>query len=101
MYPIRELNQLAGRKAALRRHIGRHRAACVRGGSRLVQPLAWLDRMMAHWRRLSPLARLAVVPLGLLLAKSAAPRPRLLGLLLRWGPIAWNLVRGFGQARRG
>ncbi len=100
MYPARELSQLARHKAALRRKITWHRAQCVRASTRLAEPLAWLDRMMAHWRRLSPLARLAVVPLGFLLKKSTRPRPRLLGTLLRWGPAAWNVLRSFTGASR-
>ena len=95
MYPARELSHLVRHKAALRWKIARHRGQCVRAGTRLVQPLAWVDRMLVHWRQFSPLVRLAVVPLGLLLKKSAAPRPRLLGALLRWGPTVWNVLQGF------
>jgi hypothetical protein len=94
MYPARELNRLARHKAALREKITGHRAGCVRAATRLAEPLAWLDRMMAHWRLLSPLARLAVVPVGFLLKQSASPRPRLLGTLLHWGPAAWNILQG-------
>jgi hypothetical protein len=100
VYPAHELKRLAGHKAALRRKITWHRAQCARAATRLARPLDWLDRMLAHWRRLSPLARLAVVPLGFLLKKSASPRPRLLGTLLRWGPAAWNVLRGFTGAGR-
>jgi hypothetical protein len=100
VYPTRELIQLARHKAALRGNIARRRAQCTRAAQRVAQPLAWLDRMLAHWRQLSPLARLAVLPLGLLLKKSASPRPRLLGTLLRWGPTAWNLLQGFTGAHR-
>ena len=100
MYPARELKQLARHKAALRGRITRQRAQCVGAATRVIQPLAWLDRMLAHWQRLSPLARLAIVPLGLLLKKAASPRPRLLGTLLRWGPTAWNIVRGFTGVHR-
>ena len=101
MYPDRELTRLAAHKASLRRHIARHRAGCIRAGTRLIQPLAWVDRMVSHWRRLSPLARLAIVPLGIALGKSTAPRPRLLGTLLRWGPTAGQMLQGLTAARRG
>jgi len=94
MYPARELNRLARHKAVLQGKITRHRAGCVRAATRLAQPLAWLDRMLAHGRRLAPLARLAVAPLGFLLQQSVSPRPRLLGTLLRWGPAAWNILQG-------
>ena len=100
MYPTHELKQLARHKAALQRKITWHRAQCVRASTRLARPLDWLDRMLAHWHRISPLARLAVIPLGLLLKKSSSPQPRLLGALLRWGPTAWNVLRGFTGANR-
>ena len=99
MYPADELTRLARRKAVHRRRIAQHRGACVLAATRVVQPLAWLDRMVGHWRRLSPLARLAVVPLAGLLVRTVAPRRRLLGTLLRWGPLALNLARGLTGAR--
>jgi len=97
VYPARELNQLARHKAALQGKITGHRAGCVRAATRLAEPLVWLDRMLAHWRRLSPLARLAVVPVGFLLKQSSSPRPRLLGTLLHWGPAAWPLLQSLRQ----
>jgi hypothetical protein len=99
VYPADDLTRLARRKAVHRRRIAQHRSACVLAATRVVQPLAWLDRMVGHWRRLSPLVRLAAVPLAGLLIRSAAPRPRLLGTLLRWGPLALNLARGLTGAR--
>ena len=92
MYPSDQLTRLASRKAAHRRRIARHRVQCVRAATRVVQPLAWLDRMIGHWRRISPLALSAAVPLAGLLVRPA--RPGLLGTLFRWGPLALNLVRG-------
>jgi hypothetical protein len=100
VYPADQLTRLAGRKAVLRRHIARHRDTCVQAATRVVQPLAWLDRMLAHWRQLSPLVPLAALPLGFLLKRSASPRPRLLGTLLRWGPLAIRALRGFAGIRR-
>lgn len=100
MHHERELNRLALHKAVLRRRIGRHRAECVRAATHVLQPLAWLDRALALWRRLAPFAAFAAVPLGfLLLKRSAAPRPRMLGTLLRWAPIVLGAVRGFAAAR--
>jgi hypothetical protein len=69
----------------------------VRAATRVVQPLAWLDRMIGHWRRVSPLALSAAVPLAGLLIRPA--RPGLFSTLLRWGPLALNLVRGVTRAR--
>ncbi len=85
MYPERELNRLAAHKAILRRNIALRRAECVEAAAQVVQPLEWLDRMLASWRRISPLARMAAAPLGFLAARTAFPRLKLLIPLLRWG----------------
>jgi hypothetical protein len=98
MHSDRELIRLAAHKAALRHHIGLHRTSCVQAATRVLQPVAWLDRMLGFWRRLSPFAKFAAVPLGLLLKRSSAPRPRLLGALLRWGPVVLGAVRGLAGA---
>jgi len=100
MYSDRELNRLAGVKAELRHDIARHRRQCVTAAARVAQPLAWLDKLLVLWRQVAPFAPLAAVPLGFLLKRSSAPRPRLLGLLLRWGPVVFGAVRGFVAARR-
>jgi len=67
MYPHRELTRLAARKAALRRGIALRRAQCADAAVRVAQPLKQLDRALAFWRRLSPFAWLAAVPLGFLI----------------------------------
>ena len=96
MYPDRELTRLAAYKAALRRDIALRRAQCAEAAARVAQPLEWLDRMLAFWRRLSPLVKFAALPLGFLLKRSLAPRTRVLGTLLRWGPpvlgVVWSLT---------
>ena len=94
MYPASELTALAAHKAAHRRDIVRHRGACVTAAGRAAQPLAWVDRMVGHWRRLSPPLRLAAVPLAGLLVHRIPPRASLLGNLIHWAPLAWNLTRG-------
>lgn len=94
MYPERALTRLAGRKAALRRNITRRRAKCVEAAVRASQPLVWLDRMLAYWRRLSPLAKLAVVPLGLVVRRTLLSRRKILGSLVRWAPLAFAAIRG-------
>ena len=100
MYPHRELSRLASHKAALRRRITSHRVETVGLATRVLQPVAWLDRLLAFARRLSPFAVLAALPLGLLFKRSAAPRPRLFGTLLRWAPLVLGAVRGFAACRR-
>lgn len=97
MYPDRELTRLAARKAALRRDIALRRAQCAEAAARVAQPLAWLDRMLAFWRRLSPLAQFAVVPLGFLVKRTVFPRLKILGSLVRWGPLVFAAVRGISS----
>ena len=99
MYPQRELIRLGVHKAALRRRIARRRADCVSSARRILRPVAWLDRLLVLWRRVSPFAGLAAVPLGLLLKGAVAPRPRLLGALLRWTPVVWGAVRSLAPRR--
>jgi integral membrane sensor domain MASE1 len=59
-----------------------------------------MDRALAFWQRFSPLAKLAIVPLGLLVRRRFLRRHRLLGALVRWGPLAASVARGFGIAAR-
>ncbi len=99
MYPDRELTRLAAYKAALRRGIALRRAQCAVAAARVAQPLEWLDRMLAFWRRLSPLVKFAALPLGFLLKRSLAPRTRILGTLLRWGPPVLGAVWSLTGAR--
>lgn len=94
MYPERELSRLAAHKAVLRSNIALRRATCAQAAARVAQPLRWVDRGVAVWRRLSPLTRLAAVPLGLLAARPAFARLKFLGPLLRWGPVLYGVVRG-------
>jgi len=96
MYSDRELNRLAGYKASLRRRIASRRTECAVLASRLTRPVAWLDRALAFWRRLSPFTQLATVPLGLLVTRAVLPRRGLLGSLARWGPLAFGAARALG-----
>lgn len=98
MYPQRELTRLAAYKTALRWGIALRRAQCAEAAARIAQPLDWLDRMLAFWRRLSPLAKFAAVPLGLLVQRTLFSRLKLLGSLVRWGPLVFGVVRGFSSA---
>jgi hypothetical protein len=93
MYPDREMSRLAARKVALRRDIALHRAQCAAAAARAVQPLEWLDRALAFWRRLSPLAKFAAVPAGILVQRFVFPRLKILRSLVRWGPLAFGAAR--------
>jgi hypothetical protein len=98
MYPDRELTRLAAHKAALQRNIALRRAQCVEAAARVAQPLEWLDRMLLFWRRLSPLAQFAAVPLGILVQRTVFPRVKILRSLVRWGPLVFGAVRGISSA---
>ena len=94
MYPRQELILLSLRKAAVRREITRLRVQCSGAAVRVTRPLAWIDRVVAFARRLSPLLVIAAVPAGLVAQRFLFPRFKVLGLFLRWGPAAFAAVRG-------
>jgi hypothetical protein len=98
MYPAEELNRLAWHKAALQRDIARRRRDCAEAASRVVQPLEWLDRAVAFWRKLSPFTRLAAVPLGIVLKRTLLPRAKIFGALVRWAPLAFGVFRSMRAA---
>jgi hypothetical protein len=98
MYPQPELTRLAAYKVALRRDIAFRRAECVEAATSVARPFEWFDRMRAFWRRLSPLAQLAAVPLGFAVKRTLFPRAKFLGSLLRWGPLAFGAARAIGSA---
>ena len=99
MYPAEDLIRLARHKAVLSRRITRHRAQCIEAATAAAQPLAWLDRMLAFWRKLSPFAKFAAVPMGLLVKRTLMPRQKILGSLVRWGPLIFSAVRAALKAR--
>jgi hypothetical protein len=101
MYPDRELRRLAAHKASLQLDIAVRRTQCVEAAACVARPLEWLDRAVAFWGRFSPLAKLAAVPLGILVGRRVFPRHRLLGSIMRWGPLAASVVRGLGSAAAG
>ena len=103
MYPQAELNRLAADKAALIRRLATNRGQCVAAVCHLGQPLVWLDRVLILWRRFIPPGLLVALPLGLLLKRSSSLHPRLLGAILRWGPLLLGVLRGLQRppARQG
>jgi hypothetical protein len=98
MYPQPQLNRLAAHKVTLRRGIALRRAQCAEAAARIAQPVEWLDRMLALMRRISPLVKLAAVPLGFLAARTVFSRRKLLGSLARWSPLVLGAVRGISTA---
>ena len=71
MYPQRELNALAIRKAELIGRIGLRRASCVTATVRVVAPLKRLDNWIRCYRRWSPLVTWTSQLLGRLLTRSS------------------------------
>jgi hypothetical protein len=93
MYPQRDLIRLAAYKAALQRDIARHRTACAAAVDRVAQPLELFDRILALWRRISPFAVFAAVPLSFLIQRSYFPRLKILRLIVRWSPLVVTAIR--------
>ena len=91
MYPDRELIRLAAHKVVLRRNIAARRRECVEAAAGVLEPLAWLDRMLALWKKFAPFA---AVPLGFLVTRAVAPRLKILRSVMRWGPLVVGAVRG-------
>lgn len=100
MYPDGELNQLAVYKAILRRRITRRREDCGVAAAGALRPFAWLDRAIVFWRQINPLAKLAVIPMGLLLKRVLFPRVGFIGKLLRWAPMIFTAGRAFTVLHR-
>jgi hypothetical protein len=100
MYPQQELTRLADRKRVLRENISCHRIQCANAAARIAQPLEWVDRALAFWKRLSPLAQFAAVPLGWVVKRTLFPRLKILGTILRWSPVVFAAVRGLMSAAK-
>ena len=97
MYPQRELIRLTAYKAALQRDIARDRAICVAAASHVARPFELLDQILDLWRRISPLAAFAAVPLGFLFQRTVFPRLKILRSLMRWGPLVFTAVRSISS----
>lgn len=99
MYPHEELTALAASKSALRQRISIRRSECAVAVARLAQPIAWIDRAHASWRRLSPLVKLASAPVGLLIGRLRIRHLRTVGAVLRWSPLVLGAVRSLTMPR--
>ena len=99
MYPQRELTRLAAYKTALQWDIALRRTQCAEAAARVAQPLAWLDRMLALWRRLSPFVRFLPVLLGGFFAtRTVFTRLRFLRAFAYWSMLVFGAVRGISSA---
>lgn len=100
MYPHGELARLEEYKAALQHRIAARRLECAVAAAGAVRPLIWLDRAVVLWRKIRPLARLATIPLALLLKRTLLPRSGFLSSLLRWTPALFSAGRVIFALRR-
>jgi len=94
MYPHHELTRLGDYKAALQQRIVLRRVQCVDAAAHIAQPLELLDRILGLWRKFSPLALFAAVPIGFIAKRVASPRLKILGTLIRWSPLVFAAMRG-------
>ncbi len=99
MYPRKELTALERSKVKLLARIAARRQECAAAAGRAAEPIRVLDGAMASWRSLSPIVKMAAVPLGFLLKRASGRRARKLGILLRWGPIIYGAVRSLPGIR--
>ncbi|MBK9990729.1 MAG: hypothetical protein IPP19_08375 [Verrucomicrobia bacterium] len=93
MYPQRELIRLNAYKIALQKDIERQRVQCAAVASRVAQPFVLLDRISVLWRKISPFALFAALPLGFLVQRAVVPRVKILGTLMRWSPLVFTIVQ--------
>ena len=102
MYPAGELSSLSRRKALLRAKISIGRLHCVVLATDVVRPLDWIDRVVAQWRKISPVAKLAALPLGLLLRRGLLPgkKLRLFSGVARLLPLVLGAVKFFKTRQR-
>lgn len=115
MYPDEELDGLALRKSLICARITVRRQICVVAAGRVAEPLRWADRALEQWKRISPMLKLAVVPLALMAkrrlfsrggngggrgGRNAADRGGMIAKLLRWAPMVSAGFRMFSAMRR-
>jgi hypothetical protein len=102
MYPSGELAELANRKARLQRRIGLTRLHCAAEAAVIAKPIGLFDRTVQRWRKIAPIAKIAAVPLGLLLRRRLMPKPAtsLIGQALKWMPAVMSAARMFSSRDR-
>lgn len=102
MYPSSELTELAGRKAVLRARISLDRLRCATMAAEAARPLHWIDRVILQWRRIPPMAKMAVLPLGLLLRRSnsSGRKTNFVGRVMRFVPMAISAIKLLNAQRR-
>jgi hypothetical protein len=111
MYPSGQLAELATRKAMLQARIAVRRWECAAAAVELARPVALLDRGIEMWRRVSPIAKILVVPAGLFVAqllrrRGAASAPKKAGkmaaVMAAWPLVmqGWKMVQEIRAAKK-
>ena len=102
MYPAAELNDLAARKAVVRARVSVDRLRCATYAADAARPLQLLDRVITQWKRIPPFAKIAVLPLGLLLRQAVLPgkKVHLAGRVMRLLPVAMSAIKILKARRR-
>jgi hypothetical protein len=95
MYPSSEVDSLSLRRSLLCSRIRVRRVQCMIAADRVAQPLRWVDRAWAQWKSISPLVKLAAVPMGFALKRTVFRRAGLFGKFLRWTPMVMGAFRLF------
>jgi len=98
LYPHEDLTRLAAHKASLRHRIDATSVQYAHAAAGVMQPLVRLDQALAFWRRMSPIARIAAVPLGFVLKRVLFRRSKIIGSLVSWGPLVAGAIRGISSA---
>jgi hypothetical protein len=102
MYPAGELADLADRKVHLQRRIAVTRLHCIAEAAVIAKPIGLLDRTIEGWRKIAPIAKIAAVPLGILLQRRLLPKPSgsLIRQALKWMPAVMSAARMFSSRDR-
>ena len=93
MYPSGELSLLAARKAVVRRRIAQRRWQCVQDAAALARPLGWISRVVEVWQRISPLVKIAGVPVILTLTRKFFGRAGRVASLARLVPLVLQTAK--------
>jgi hypothetical protein len=93
MYPHQELTRLALHKRQMLRGIANERRDCATYATRVVRPLAGLDRLLTVWRGMGPAVKLAAVPAAFLALRSVSSHWQPMARLFRWLPFTLSVVR--------
>lgn len=95
MYPQANLEALAQRKQALLSSIRTSRAECAAHLSVIAKPIVWAEGLYARWKAVSPIVKVAAVPVGVMLKRKLFPKGGggFAAGLLRWAPVAADLFR--------